>query len=31
MIYPEGAEIKWDTVEGLLKLADMYDIAKVRS
>ena len=31
VIYPEDADIKHDTVTGILKLADMYRIAKVFS
>ena len=29
VIYPERAEIKWDTVEGILKLANMYEMGSV--
>ena len=30
VIYPERAEIMWDTVAGILKLADMYEMKSVR-
>ena len=30
VIYPERAELRWDTVEGVLRLADMYGMGSVR-